>query len=123
MRGRVFVELDTPGGAPIRLFRTARHAHCSPASDENRLAEWPRRDAMQAIRKKVYDRAQGRCVACDTPLSLNTYHMHERLPRGKGGQVSLENSEARCAPCHIGPTGAHGKRRPQFSGRRGEQVH
>jgi hypothetical protein len=44
--------------------------------------------------------------------------MHEVLPRGKGGRISLQNSIGLCADCHIlnpRQKGAHGGRQPQFS--------
>ena len=40
--------------------------------------------------------------------------MHEKQHRGKGGEISLENSEGLCAFCHLEVE--HGDRRPQFRG-------
>lgn len=38
--------------------------------------------------------------------------MHELVSKGKGGEVSLENSIGLCADCHLNT--AHGNRRPRF---------
>jgi hypothetical protein len=40
--------------------------------------------------------------------------MHEKVPRGKGGQISLSNSIILCYACHFRNAGAHGKRHPQW---------
>jgi 5-methylcytosine-specific restriction endonuclease McrA len=44
--------------------------------------------------------------------------MHEKVFRGNGGEISLENSIILCADCHIlnpNQKGAHGGRQPRFS--------
>lgn len=67
------------------------------------------------IRRIVYDYQDGHCLWCDKFVTWKQAHLHEKVARGKGGKVSLGNSIILCADCHIGPKGAHGKRRPQFS--------
>ena len=68
------------------------------------------------IRQQVYDRQGGRCISCDLFVTPEQAHMHEKVFRGKGGKISLENSEILCAECHLNrKTFGHGKRKPQFS--------
>jgi hypothetical protein len=43
--------------------------------------------------------------------------MHEKVPRSKGGEISLENSEGRCYECHLGEFGAHKNRLLKFTKR------
>lgn len=64
------------------------------------------------IRRIIYDRQGGRCLACDEYVTWKQAHLHERVPRGQGGEISRENSEILCSYCHLNV--AHGDRRPQF---------
>lgn len=96
MRGRVFVEVDDDG--PIRIFRTPAAARLHDGYTE----EWPRKDAVAAIRLRVFQRAKGHCEKCNKILTWAGCHMHERIPRSKGGEISLKNSEALCYSCHLG---------------------
>lgn len=106
-RQRVFVELRD--GVPIRILN---HAPYDP--DGPPVVEWSRAGAVSAIRAQVFDRAAGHCERCDTPITPSTGHMHEVLPRGRGGEISLANSVALCARCHLGKTGVHANHYPQF---------
>lgn len=67
------------------------------------------------IRHEIYVRQDGHCISCNANLTEKMMHMHEKVFRGKGGEISLENSEGLCYRCHIDnkPFG-HGKRKPQF---------
>ena len=67
------------------------------------------------IRHAVYVRQAGHCLWCDKFVTEAQAHMHEKVHRGHGGKISLENSIILCADCHIGPKGAHGNRLPKFS--------
>lgn len=67
------------------------------------------------IRRAIYNQQDGHCLWCDKFVTWGQAHLHEKVARGKGGQISLENSIILCADCHIGPKGAHGNRRPKFS--------
>jgi 5-methylcytosine-specific restriction endonuclease McrA len=71
-------------------------------------------EEVKAIRRAVFERAEYMCEYCGALLTWNTGHMHEKIHRGRGGKISLENSVALCAKCHIGPHGEHGARRPRF---------
>lgn len=94
-RNRVYIELVND--KPIRIFRNAADARLSGAE----ITEWPRVDAVRSIREQVYKRASGQCERCGKRLSWKQMHMDERVPRGQGGEVSLDNSWCLCAGCHI----------------------
>ena len=103
----VLAEIDTHGD-PIRIFRTVKAACKLPVEH---VAEFPKALAVSVIRRKVFERAAGSCEYCGNPITPKTGHMHEELPKGKGGEVSVENGRAICYDCHLGPNGAHGNRR------------
>jgi 5-methylcytosine-specific restriction endonuclease McrA len=72
------------------------------------------------IRQQVYTRQGGRCISCDKYVTDAQAHLHERIHRGQGGEISLKNSEILCYDCHLNrETYGHGKRKPQF-GRKSE---
>jgi 5-methylcytosine-specific restriction endonuclease McrA len=72
------------------------------------------------IRQQVYDRQGGRCRSCDKFVTSEQAHMHEKVHRGQGGEISLDNSEILCYDCHLNREEfGHGKRKPQFR-RKGE---
>ncbi len=83
--------------------------------EELMVGERTRAEAVAEIRRQVYERDGRTCVRCGRPVTWEQMHLHERKARGRGGEISVENSETSCAACHIGPQGAHGNRRPQFS--------
>jgi hypothetical protein len=58
----------------------------------------------------------GECIACSAFVTFEQAHMHEKVHRGKGGEISLENSEILCAYCHLQVE--HGDRNPQWKGRK-----
>ena len=66
------------------------------------------------IRRIIYDRQAGECVMCSGFVTWEQAHLHEKVFRGKGGEISLENSEILCAYCHLQIE--HGDRQPQFRG-------
>jgi 5-methylcytosine-specific restriction endonuclease McrA len=51
------------------------------------------------------------CEFCGNVITQGTGHMHEKLFKGNGGEVSLDNCVAICAACHIGKDGEHGNRK------------
>lgn len=65
------------------------------------------------IRHEIYVRQKGRCIMCDIFLTESQFHMHEKQHRGKGGKISLDNSEGLCYFCHIEVE--HGDRKPKFT--------
>lgn len=76
------------------------------------------KEAVAIVRRRVFERSGGLCENCARPVTWESGHMHERKPRGKGGEISVKNSVFICAKCHLGPQGEHGNRRPRF----GESV-
>jgi len=58
-------------------------------------------DAVQEIRHSLFVRSKGDCETCGSPITESTAQMHEQKHRGKGGEISLENSLLICATCHI----------------------
>jgi hypothetical protein len=80
------------------------------------LVEMDRAEAVGMIRHDLFIKQKARCIACNKIVTEEQAHMHERVHRGQGGNISIDNSEILCSTCHIGPDGAHGNRRPQFGG-------
>jgi 5-methylcytosine-specific restriction endonuclease McrA len=67
------------------------------------------------IRHLIYLRQDGHCISCGENLTEDQFHMHEKIFRGHGGKISLDNSEGLCYDCHLNrKTFGHGKRKPQF---------
>lgn len=111
-RNRCFVELKD--GKCVRIFRNPADARLSGVE----VFEWARKDATGSIRQQVYDRAQGECERCGKRLSWKQMHMDEKVSRGEGGEISLDNSWVLCYDCHLGENeySEHGNRR--WNGRR-----
>lgn len=99
-RGRVFVQIAD--GKPIRIFRHESYAAIYATGDPDAVQQWPRKDATGAIRKQVYDRSGHECSDCGKPVTESQAHMHEKILRSKGGEISLENSIIVCYNCHMG---------------------
>lgn len=107
-KGYVRVETDEHG-TPIRIFRKDLKWIGCP---DSRLKVMTKAEAVGNIRSQVWKRTTGECEYCGKWITENTMHMHEELPKGQGGEVSLENSVGICYNCHLGgPTSAHGNRR------------
>jgi 5-methylcytosine-specific restriction endonuclease McrA len=66
------------------------------------------------IRHAIYVRQKGHCLWCSKFVTEKQAHMHEKLSRGRGGKISLDNSIILCVDCHLNV--AHGSRKPQFGG-------
>jgi len=110
VRGRVFVEYDADGQI-CRIFRHTRNAVLSAAWESKNVAEYARKDAIGIIRKRVFDLAEGICKYCGKYCNWDTGHMHEEVPRGQGGEISIYNSVWSCGKCH---SDQHGDREPRF---------
>lgn len=102
-RGRVFVELDESNNI-IRIFKNQGLACASEAYDRGKVFEYPRKEAVEQIRRQVFERAKRRCEKCGEICTWN-FHMDERIAKGNGGEVSLANCWCLCAPCHVGDNG------------------
>lgn len=111
-RGRVWVELLD--GRIIRVFKNVSQATLSE-SWPNNVKEYPRKDAVGEIRKRVFARANNECERCGKNLSPGQGHMDEKISRGEGGEISMSNCWELCYNCHIGrPDAEHGNRRLMF---------
>jgi hypothetical protein len=93
-----------------RIFRSLS-ASIFPGSKSVQIT---RSFAVHSIRSQIFERSKGECELCSAPVTWDTGHMHEQIPRGKGGEISLENSVFVCAACH---KHAHRKRNPQWTKR------
>ena len=107
-------------GMVVQIFRNRKRA-CQSSVDEEFIHLVDYAKAVGEVRDQVFNRSQGVCEkCCDQRISRSTMHMDERLARGEfdergwSGQISLDNSWALCANCHIGPGGEHWNRRPRF---------
>ena len=110
---RVQLDLD---GKPIRIFRDKSWRDLP----EEFVQKMDKRAAVGCIREEVYERSRGLygpgCERCGRTIAWDTFEMNEIIPKGSGGEVSLENCEALCHACHQGgPDSAHGNRRWQTS--------
>ena len=116
-RHRVFVILDPDTGKPTRILRRADFKMSGPAP-----IEWPRTDAVRSIRQQVYERDK-ECQRCGKPLTWATGHLDEKVSRGEGGEISLDNCWMLCARCHIlSPTSEHSNRSLRFGERNDQDV-
>lgn len=113
MSNIVRVELGDFGNI-IRIFRKDKRWL---QVAEDRLALVPKIDAVREIRMQIFKRSCGKCeFDCGNNISWDSMELHEKIPRGKHGEISLQNSVALCHNCHTGsPDSAHGDRRWQTS--------
>lgn len=96
----------------IRIFRSRSAAfHLTAKQKVTNAVEMKRSEAVGEIRHQIFVRSRGNCEICDAPIPEKTMHMHEQKHRGRGGEISLENSLAICATCHFR---AHRDRRVRF---------
>jgi 5-methylcytosine-specific restriction endonuclease McrA len=102
-----------PNGLPTRIFGDKSWRDFPP--DDVRIMD--RAHAVGAIRAQVWDRSENEegwheCERCSRLIAWDSFEMNEKIPKGSGGEVSLENCEALCHACHQGgPDSAHGNRR------------
>jgi 5-methylcytosine-specific restriction endonuclease McrA len=59
------------------------------------------------IRDAIWKRQDGLCIRCGDIVTKKTAHLHEQKSRGRGGEISLENSIILCFNCHLGARGVH----------------
>ena len=115
----VFVQLLD--GQAIRIFKSNKAAFHSglPLAahhfDKNGIAQMDRASAVSQIRRSTFERDLYECQRCHQKVSWATGHLDEVIPRGKGGEVSVENTQVLCAGCHVwGKDAKHSDRRPRF---------
>lgn len=95
-------------GKPSRIFRHTTDGW-KASVDGFEVRSWDHTEAVKSIRKQVYSRSEQMCEYCGEIITWSTMHMHEKIPKGKGGEVSLENCVALCAECHLNKE--HGDRK------------
>jgi 5-methylcytosine-specific restriction endonuclease McrA len=118
-RYKVWVEIDPKSGLPIRIVKSRYEVYSLPLE---KIAFWPRSEAVGLIRKQIFDRDKD-CQRCGKTLTRATMHMDEKVSKGEGGEVSLKNCWALCYECHEGnkSTSEHGNRMVRF-GESNDQV-
>jgi 5-methylcytosine-specific restriction endonuclease McrA len=101
---------------PVRIFRD-RTWRDFP---EGQVVEMTKAEAVGSIREQVFDFArnpltgQFECRNCGRIITWKSGEMNELIPKGSGGEVSLENCEALCNSCHqTGANARHSDRRWQ----------
>lgn len=114
-------------GLPIRIFRKDKKWL---SVDLEKVIWISKSDAVGLIRLQVFQRAGGsisegqtvtpaECEECGRLIlwereRKQSMEMHEKVFKGRGGEVSLENCLGLCRDCHTGsPTSKHGDRRWQ----------
>lgn len=106
----IWAELNYDGYA-IRIFKNRKAMVMAlPYFEDGPAKQMDRREAVSQIRHQIFVNQGGQCKYCPTRFSEAQMHMHEKIHRGKGGEISLENSVGLCAACHIGPSGEHSDR-------------
>ena len=113
MPNMVWVEIGSENGLPIRIFKNQKTAYRSGSWDK--IAYVLRSMAVSEIRNQIWKRDNKRCTHCGNTVLWCVMQMHERIWRGRGGEVSIENGTCLCADCHQNSEVAgHGKRRVRF---------
>lgn len=98
---------------PFRIFRTKDWRFLP----EEKTRILSKAKAVGAIRAQVFDRSESEngeheCERCGRLVQWETFELHETVPKGKHGEVSVANCAALCHNCHTGsPDSAHGSRR------------
>jgi len=118
MNARNAAWIERIDGKIVRIFRSTHGDDWKRAMEARTLETCPKKDAVGAIRGQIWKRCHGRCEWCGKTVTESgplwkRGHMHEQVPKGNGGAVSLDNSVMLCENCHLGV--AHGNRIPMFS--------
>lgn len=118
----VFVEINPETGKIIRIFKNTHKALVYP---QEIIKQSLKNYAVGEIRSQIVERSKiddrPSCEWCsrDLPGEVSGYglkgHMHEKQFKGKGGEISLENSVLICPNCHFNDEDAHGDRKFQSS--------
>ena len=112
-RQLVYVEVNPETELPIRILKN--HFEASKLSPEN-VRQMARSVAVGYIRDQIFERTKKGyghyCEYCGGPITMN-FHMHEKVLRSLGGEISLNNSVGLCSRCHVGWDGEHADRQFQ----------
>lgn len=91
-----------------RQERTARALECTqdslfPADILPPLAYAgaPPQKRIGRRRREVFERSQGRCHYCRTPIAIDGFHIEHMLPQALGGSDDLLNLVAACPTCNL----------------------
>ena len=113
----VWVEIDE-NGRTLRIFKNHKAMVLAlPYYEDGWTKCQSRAEAVRSIRHQVFEKQKGICLHCPQIILWESFHLHEQVPKGKGGEVSVENSIGLCSECHIGINGAHSNRLPKFTKR------
>ena len=106
----VWVEIGDDGRA-VRLFKNLK-----ATAGVTRVLYMLRASAVEDIRRQVWERDNKRCTHCGTMVGWHIMQLHERVWRGRGGAMSVENGCTLCADCHQNSEVAgHGTRQIRWS--------
>lgn len=108
----VWVQRDETTFHVTRIFKSKKAAF---AAGGKAPTQSPYTDAVASIRHQIWLRCRGYCELCGDFVTQANGHMHEQKWRGKGGEISLENSVFICAKTH---KLEHKERNPQFTRRK-----
>lgn len=97
------------GGYVERIVRGRKTVTDHPVC---RILRVERALAVNSIRRQIVVRSDGECEICAAPVTESSGNMHEKVWRGKGGEISLANSIFICRTCHHRE---HKSRNPRFS--------
>ena len=102
-------------GRAIEILKNEKHSALATLAGYT-VGYMLRSLATEQIRLAVFKRDGYACTHCGAPVCIGTGHMHERLHRGRGGEISVNNSTTLCGGCHANnPVAGHGKRKVQWS--------
>ena len=126
MSARNSVWIERINGAIVRIFKSTHSDDWKKAMAAGTLETCSKKDAVGSIWEQLWIRAAGKCeYGCGrtiTRTGWNKAEMHEEVPRGNGGEISLSNSKMICRTCHRTSDRAHGDRRPQWNSKSFEEV-
>lgn len=112
MKDQVWVECVGSDIRPVRIFKNFK----AIPLEEMAVYLMDRRDAVGSIRHQIFVRQEGHCDKCNEIVTEQQMHLHEKIFRSKGGEISLDNSIGLCASCHeFGPDAEHRNRKPRFT--------
>tara|TARA_Y100000310_G_scaffold8651_1_gene9184 strand:+ start:232 stop:501 length:270 start_codon:yes stop_codon:yes gene_type:complete len=59
-----------------------------------------KRFASAELKRRIFGRDEGRCYLCGDTYEYDQVVAEHVIPRGKGGQTTLENLKIACRPCN-----------------------
>ncbi len=84
----------------VRIFKNTKAAMV--ASVDGVLPFFGNREeAIEQIRWQVFERDNWTCVHCGRKMSWYVGELDEKISRGQGGEISVENGQTLCHVCHV----------------------